>query len=54
MAAPLLLIMAAFALVATVFVVAALLAVRRRHVVGTAMSMLLGCSAWRWRRSRDR
>jgi len=42
MAAPLLLIMAAFALVATVFVVAALLAVRRRHVVGTAMSMLLG------------
>jgi len=42
MADRLTLVMAAFALVGTVFVVTALVAVRRRRVIGTALAMLLG------------
>jgi len=39
---PLTLIMVAFALISAVFTVMALVAVRRRRVIGTAMAMLLG------------
>jgi len=42
MAGPLTLIMAAFAVISAVFTVMALVAVRRRRVIGTAMAMLLG------------
>src|SRR5947209_7216113 len=42
MADRLTLVMAAFALVGIVFVVTALVAVRRRRVIGTALAMLLG------------
>jgi len=42
MAAPLTVVMAAFALLAAVFLLMALVAVRRRRVIGTAMALLLG------------
>jgi len=42
MAAPLTVAMAAFALLAAVFLLMALVAVRRRRVIGTAMALLLG------------
>jgi len=41
-AGPLTLIMAAFAVISAVFTIMALVAVRRRRVIGTAMAMLLG------------
>src|SRR5436305_12352416 len=42
MAAPLTVAMAAFAVLAAVFLLLALVSVRRRRVIGTAMAVLLG------------